>query len=201
MLFRSIIFTVYLTAFVQSAAILSRESESAARQAPPSLLPIAGNETDPQIRQRRPLYSSGPSGSRSSTHLREDFYAGRREPTKTLIRRAASGRATPAPTGEASADTTVHISSESDFALLLPERDGGVLSVSLWSSCTDNSEDRAHLGSRKRRIRLLHPRIWRWHMQQVSLRWLHSCRSLQNCRGQLIHTGLFTDPLDLDQSK
>lgn len=52
----------------------------------------------------------------------------------TRSKRAYDPADTPAPTGESSPDTTVHISDTDDFALLLPSRDGGASGTASSSS-------------------------------------------------------------------
>ena len=59
------------------------------------------------------------------------------EGTKTLQKRddALDTRPTPAPTGDSSPGTTVHITNEHDFALLLPSVQGGTSDAATAPCC------------------------------------------------------------------
>ena len=80
--------------------------------------------------------------------------------THTWRPRSLNLAPTPAPTGSRSSDTTVFINDENDFAMLLPQRSGGILSchISFFFPAHMESHVRTDLGSGKRRRCLLHLR-------------------------------------------
>jgi hypothetical protein len=73
----------------------------------------------------------------------------------------ANAAPTPQPTGPSSVLTTVHITSVSDFAILLPSRDGGMALFSIFSArLTTLFSLRAYIRRRKRRDIVLYRWIW-----------------------------------------
>jgi hypothetical protein len=73
----------------------------------------------------------------------------------------ANAAPTPQPTGPSSVSTTVHITSVTDFALLLPSRDGGASVFSIFiANLTTLFSLRAYIRGRERRDDVLYRWIW-----------------------------------------
>lgn len=98
-------------------------------------------------------------------------------------------RPTPAPTGDPSSGTTVHITDEDDFALLLPVLHGGMHDASnpqllALKSC------RAHIGRGKRRHRVLYAWERRLNLYRRPYgTWPHYSCGCRACRRWLVGSG------------
>lgn len=117
----------FLVAFTNALALDRQPSPTIVPNPHPSLKPS----------DARPAKSHVSDTSRNHSLIRlqnQTWSQHKRSPTPSED--ALEGAATPAPTAPGSSLTTVHITSEKDFALLLPSKDGGTFASQRLEPCT-----------------------------------------------------------------